>query len=341
MKRYFVLAASVCALMLALAAGPAFAGTPLGGLGQPGHDNGQSNTALLSNDPVLSGNSVAVVNTGSQESSANADATQVNEGGSSGGDQSNTAVLSNDPVASGNSVAVVNGGGCSCDSGSQSSSADADLTQVNSAPTDSHPSDGYAKGGQRSEDVDQSNTAVLSNDPVASGNSVALINTGDQSSSADATLTQVNTGGGSSSDGKWSKDEQGSRSGDQSNTAILANDPVASGNSVAVINTGDQSSSSSSDTHLKQVNGKERDERSPKGDRKPCPKPEPKPCPKPEPKPCPRPEPKPCPKPAPKPCPEPKQCCSQPKECCPQPEPCRTSCDDMVGIVTGTLGQLI
>ena len=82
MKRYFVLAASVCALMLALAAGPAFAGTP-----QPpnpiqptGGDQGQSNTAILSNIPVASGNSVAVINTGDQNSSANTNLSQVNQG---------------------------------------------------------------------------------------------------------------------------------------------------------------------------------------------------------------------------------------------------------------------
>ncbi len=238
MKRTFVLMASLCALFMALAAAPAFAGgaQPIGGLLQPsgGDQNGQSNTTILSNDPVLSGNSVALVNEGNQQSSANTDATQVNsgsnvgqEGGSYGdgqpaatvqptnpspmgpsgggskddGGQSNTAILSNDPVASGNSVAVVNGGrSCGCDGsegGNQTSSADATLTQVNSSQGGSQPDNKWDKGSKG--DDGQSNTAVLSNDPVLSGNSVAVVNTGDQSSSADTTLKQVNK---SSSEGQ-------------------------------------------------------------------------------------------------------------------------------------------
>ena len=291
--------ASLCALFMALAAAPAFAGgaQPLGGLLQPsgGDQNGQSNTAILSNDPVLSGNSVAVVNTGNQQSSADTDATQVNksgnvgqEGGSYGdgrpanvqptnpapmdspgggnddGGQSNTAILSNDPVASGNSVAVLNGGrSCGCDShegGNQTSSADATLTQVNSS-----------QGGSKGDDG-QSNTAVLSNDPVLSGNSVALANKGDQSSSADTTLKQVNESsseGHSSPSAKSCGCEGGTGGkdakdgGGQSNTAILSNDPVLSGNSVALVNNGDQHSSA--DTTLTQINKKQGGDSKPYG----------------------------------------------------------------------------
>ncbi len=287
MKRYFVLVASVCALLLALAAGPAFAGTP-----QPpnpvqptGGNQGQSNTAILSNIPVLSGNSVAVINTGDQNSSANTNLSQVNQGqpvgkeggsygdgqptqqpttdlapnGPSGGDgsdssQSNTAVLSNIPVASGNSVAVINGGqkGCGCDGndgGGQTSSADTNLSQVN-----------QSSGNGGSNDGGQSNTAVLSNIPVASGNSVAVVNTGDQTSSADTNLSQANQSSGHDQpgwDGKSCRCQGGKKDGKsdgggQSNTAVLSNIPVASGNSVAVINTGDQTSSAN--TNLSQVN---------------------------------------------------------------------------------------
>ncbi len=284
MKRYFVLAASVCALVLALAAGPAFAGTP-----QPpnpvqptGGDQGQSNTAILSNIPILSGNSVAVIDTGDQNSSANTNLSQVNNGqpvgkeGGSYGDgqptqqpttdsapdgrdgtdssQSNTAVLSNIPVASGNSVAGINGGGngCGCDGkdgGGQTSSADTNLSQVN-----------QSSGNGGSNDGGQSNTAVLSNIPIASGNSVAVVNTGDQTSSADTNLSQVNQSSGQDQprwDGKscrcqGGKEDGKSDGGGQSNTAVLSNIPVASGNSVALVNTGDQTSSAN--TNLSQVN---------------------------------------------------------------------------------------
>ncbi len=278
MKRYFVLAASVCALFMALAAGPAFAGSmqpgPIALPVQTGGDNGQSNTAILSNVPVLSGNSVAVVNTGDQSSSANTDLSQVNTDDTTGGNggntpadsnQSNTAVLSNDPVASGNSVAVVNGGrGCGCqgtDGGGQTSSADATLSQVNSSQGSPESNGKWETGSQ-----DQSNTAILSNDPVASGNSVALVNVGGQSSSANANLSQVNQSTGGKS-GSWKPESDGNRCGcngkedhrrsksddsGQSNTAILSNDPVASGNSVALVNVGGQSSSANA--NLAQVN---------------------------------------------------------------------------------------
>jgi hypothetical protein len=289
MKRYIAVAVSTCAFVLALAAGPAFAG-PSGGSPIPGQ-NGQSNTSILSNDPVLSGNSVALVNGGSQSSSADATAVQSNTSGASSssgattedpqtaepsdqpsgppdpnggsGGQSNTAVPSNDPVASGNSVALVNGGGCGCDGGSQTSSADPTLVQVNDASSDS-------KGGDPKQGDGQENVAVGSNDPVASGNSVALVNEGDQTSSASPTLVQVNNsqqGGGAS----WSKDDckcQGSKDdskGDgQKNVAVLSNDPVASGNSVALVNEGDQTSSA--DPTLVQVNSS--DQGGKKGDSK-------------------------------------------------------------------------
>ena len=290
MKRYFVLAASVCALLLALAAGPAFAGTPqppnpVQPVGPSGGDQGQSNTAILSNVPVLSGNSVAVINTGDQSSSANTNVTQVNQGqpvgkeggsygdgqptqqpttdsapnGPSGGDgsdssQSNTAVLSNIPVASGNSVAVINGGqnGCGCDAkdgGDQTSSADTNLSQTN-----------QSSGNGGSDGDSQPNTAVLSNIPIASGNSVAVVNTGDQTSSADTNLSQTNQSSGNGQPGWDGKDcrcqggkkDGKSDDGGQSNTAVLSNIPVASGNSVALVNTGDQNSSAN--TNLSQVN---------------------------------------------------------------------------------------
>ena len=365
MKRYFVLAVSVCALMLALAAGPAFAGTP-----QPpnpiqptGGDQGQSNTAILSNIPIASGNSVAVINTGDQNSSANTNLSQVNQGqpvgkeggsygdgqptqqpttdsapnGPSGGDgsdssQSNTAVLSNIPVASGNSVAVINGGqnGCGCDGqdgGGQTSSADTNLSQTN-----------QSSGNGGSDGDSQSNTAVLSNIPIASGNSVAVVNTGDQTSSADTNLSQTNQSSGNGQPGWDGKDcrcqggkkDGKSDDGGQSNTAVLSNIPVASGNSVALVNTGDQNSSAN--TNLTQVNQQSsgQDKRGSKWEPKGS---KPKPCVKPEPKPCPKPEPKPCPKPEPKPCNEQKPPCP-PKPC--EPKPC-----DVVVTLAGTVTHLI
>ncbi len=371
MKRSFIVAASFCALVLALAAGPAFAKPP----SPPGtmipEAGGQSNTAILSNVPVLSGNSVAGYNGGDQTSSADPTLTQTNGGsdgspppqpptgttdqaqptlvpqgptgpdgnGGSGG-ESNTAVLSNDPVASGNSVALINGGGCNCDGGNQTSSADPTLTQTNAGSSDSQDnyesksSDGCRCSGDKQGD-DKSNrgdknVAILSNDPVASGNSVALINTGDQSSSADPTLTQTNSGGKS-------------KGGDK-NIAILSNDPVASGNSVALINTGNQSSSA--DPTLTQTNSGDTsksggyDQKPGPKSEKPCPKPEPKPCPKPEPKPCPEPKPKPCPEPKPKPCPEPKPNPCQQKPC--PPKPCEPQpCASPVGLVTNTVKHLL
>ena len=267
MKRYLLVAASTCALVLALAAGPAFAGSP-NPPGAPLPGGGSQNTALLTNDPVLSGNSVAGINTGDQTSSASPTATQTNgssatdaapalgkPGGddqSQGGDQ-NVAILDNDPVASGNSVAVIN-------TGSQSSSADPTLTQTNGGSGGSQDGldkpnggpDGCSCGGDDRAKEGDRNVAILDNDPVASGNSVAVVNGGGgcgcqggstddgQTSSADPTLTQTNG------------DDGGSSKGDR-NVAILDNDPVASGNSVAVINTGSQSSSA--DPTLTQTNG--------------------------------------------------------------------------------------
>ena len=379
MKRFVVLMAGVCALALMLAVAPAFGGPPQpGGIMIPE----ASNTALLSNDPVLSGNSVALVNTGDQTSSADPTLVQQNgsagsppsgttddaqpaaspsgpsgpDGSTGGSNESNTAVLSNDPVLSGNSVAGVNGGGCTCDGGGQSSSADPTLVQQNGPR-------GNSQGGG------ETNVAILSNDPVASGNSVALVNTGDQTSSADPTLIQQNSGGqggkpddqqGYSKDGCRCQGRQGDSKGGggEKNVAILSNDPVASGNSVALVNTGDQTSSA--DPTLIQQNGGQTDEKQWNGksdgqgppQQKPCPKPEPKPCPKPEPKPCPepkpapchpkpcpKPEPKPCPKPEPKPCPEPKPAPCQPKPC--PPKPCEQGGGgNMIGAVTNAVALI-
>ncbi len=427
MKRYFVLVVGACALALALAAGPALAGTPqpspVGGLAQTlDNQTSQQNNAVSTNAPVLSGNSVALINDGDQSSSAGTDQKQVNgnstdqtasqsspgnsgqpsgseagKGPSKGGDsldqdvsnqtnQQNDAVSTNAPVLSGNSVALVNGGGCGCDSGeggNQTSSAGTEQTQVNRNSTDQTANQSGAGKGKGREDQDvsnetsQQNNAVSTNAPVLSGNSVALINEGDQSSSAGTSQTQVNrnsttqtaTQSGSGRSDSWDESCRckGGRSQDvsnetsQQNNAVSTNAPVLSGNSVALINEGDQSSSAG--TSQTQVNRnsttQDASQSQSKSGPKPCPKPEPKPCepkpcPKPEPKPC---EPKPCPKPEPKPC-EPKPCPKpEPKPCepkpCPKPEPkpcepkpcpptpCKAGAGDMLGSVTGSVKHLV
>ena len=140
MKRYFVAPAALFVLLLVLSATPAFAGGGLPGLlGAGGQDQSvrnstdQSNEAGALNVPILSGNNVALINTGDQQASAGTKQEQTNvnvtkqsadqSGGGSteawkgdpqgGSDQSvrnstgqeNEAGAVNVPIASGNNVA--------------------------------------------------------------------------------------------------------------------------------------------------------------------------------------------------------------------------------------------
>ena len=229
----------------------------------------QSNSAEAVNVPVLSGNNVALVNDGSQSSSAgttqeqgNANSTTQDGGGSSSNDtqQSNTADAVNVPVASGNNVVVLGGSHhCGCfgrkTGDDQTSSAGTTQKQANVATT-SQPSSHGSKHPGSDNATQQSNDAEAINVPVASGNNVALVNDGNQTASAGTTQKQLNV----------STTKQGASSPK----------PTHSGDTGR---TGADTCANSGPGH--------------------CSKPEPKPCPKPEPKPCPKPEPKPCPKPEP------------------------------------------
>jgi hypothetical protein len=152
MKRSIVVLASLCLFVLAVSAGPAFAG----GVSSPCHrvlqvqsasnDTSQQNSAGAINVPIASGNNVAIINTGDQSASAGTTQEQVN--------LNKTTQL----------VGQV------ADPGSGSAA------QFQEAGNDTY----------------QSNDAEAVNIPILSGNNVALINTGSQSSSAGVTQVQSN-----------------------------------------------------------------------------------------------------------------------------------------------------
>ena len=120
----------------------------------------------------------------------------------------------------------------------------------------------------------QENEAWALNVPIASGNNVALINTGDQHASAGTKQEQTNvnvtkqsadqsSGGGAET---WSSDCRRYRSYErdvqtqsvrnstrQENEAWAFNVPILSGNNLALVNTGDQSAFAG--TTQRQFNG--------------------------------------------------------------------------------------
>jgi len=242
MQRYVVVLAALCAVVAALAAGPASAGNPLpspaGGVEQTvGNETNQSNEAGALNVPILSGNSVAGANGGDQTSSAGTTQDQTNLN-ATGQDASQTA----GGAPAGTSQAYGTSCGCS-----------------------EQPSSGQEQ--TVSNETKQRNEAVAVNVPIASGNSVALVNTGDQTSSAGTSQEQTNANATSQdadqakgayvkggSYGSGGQEQTVSNETKQRNEAVAINVPIASGNSVALVNTGDQTSSAGTDQQQKNVN---------------------------------------------------------------------------------------
>ena len=164
---------------------------------------------------------------------------------SNGTDQSNEAVAVNVPIASGNNVALINGG-------DQSASAGTSQSQENENATGQGVSQSGGCGCSGDESVsnrtDQSNEALAVNVPIASGNNLALVNTGDQTASAGTTQTQENENATSQhvrqSSGRHSGSDQQVRNRTrQENEAYTANVPILSGNDGALVNCGHQDAS--------------------------------------------------------------------------------------------------
>ena len=243
MQRYVVVLAALCAVVAALAAGPASAGNPLpspaGGVEQTvGNETNQSNEAGALNVPILSGNSVAGANGGDQTSSAGTTQDQTNLN-ATGQDASQTA----GGAPAGTSQAYGTSCGCS-----------------------EQPSSGQEQ--TVSNETKQRNEAVAVNVPIASGNSVALVNTGDQTSSAGTSQEQTNANATSQdadqakgayvkggSYGSGGQEQTVSNETKQRNEAVAINVPIASGNSVAVFNEGNQSSSAGTSQEQTNLNG--------------------------------------------------------------------------------------
>src|SRR5436853_284283 len=88
MKRYLVVLAAACALLLAVAAAPAFAGGVLPTVGgtqeqSVANSTDESNEAGAVNVPIASGNNVAVLSSGDQSNSAGVEQNQANVNGTS------------------------------------------------------------------------------------------------------------------------------------------------------------------------------------------------------------------------------------------------------------------
>jgi hypothetical protein len=227
MKRCLFVLTALSALLLAVAASPALAGGLLPGI--PGgsqtqsvsNSTSQSNEAGALNVPILSGNNVALINTGGQDASAGTTQGQANVNGTSqsadqqgGGDpaqvqstsnstgQSNQADAVNVPIASGNNLALVNLGGQNASAGTTQGQANLNQTKQDAGQrsgswSDCRPESQWGGRGDYeaqlvSNRTDQSNQADAVNVPIASGNNLALINLGGQSSSAGVSQGQLN-----------------------------------------------------------------------------------------------------------------------------------------------------
>jgi hypothetical protein len=274
MKRCLLVLAALGALLLALAASPAFAGgiLPSSNAGQTvTNTTSQENEAGAANVPVASGNNVALVNGGNQTASAGTTQQQGNVNGtqqtasqapaphtttpapcgcdSTGGQQvanrtsqENQAVAVNAPIASGNNVALYNGGSQSSSAGTTQQQGNANATGQSATQSGSGGQSQTAKNR-----TSQENEAGAINAPIASGNNVALVNTGDQRSSVGTTQKQGNanaTGQSATQSGSGGGQSQTVKNRTkQENEAGAINVPIASGNNVALYNGGSQSSS--------------------------------------------------------------------------------------------------
>jgi len=283
MKHFLLVLAAACALLLALAS-PAMAGGGLLGGGGGSQDQtvsnstDQSNQAEAVNVPVLSGNNVAVLSSGSQSNSAGTEQNQANVNGTSqqadqsrgsdpsqkqsvsnSTDQQNQAEAVNVPIASGNNVAILS-------AGSQSNSAGTEQNQANVNGTSQQADQSQGSDPSQKQSVsnstDQSNQAGAVNVPIASGNNVSVLSSGSQSNSAGVQQDQVNanyteqkaTHSGSSDEEQSKCKHESTKSGSdqsqkvenrtqQENEAWAVNVPIASGNNVAILSWGGQSNS--------------------------------------------------------------------------------------------------